>query len=71
MLKKILNVNGVKRINKSEQKSINGGVNFPFFNDCCTCVFTPANRPYQVIITQSCSIPCPEDGSFGFQDSGC
>lgn len=71
MIKNILNVSGVKKINKQEQKSINGGIDFPFFYECCTCVFRPANRPFQVLITQSCSIPCPQDGDFDFEDSGC
>ncbi|WP_299312866.1 hypothetical protein [uncultured Aquimarina sp.] len=69
MLKKILNIDNSKKLSKIAQKSIQGG-GFPFF-ECCACVFTPGNRPYQVIITQLCSEPCPVDGTLEYEDTGC
>ncbi|MCK8523262.1 hypothetical protein M0D21_16905 [Aquimarina sp. D1M17] len=69
MLKKILNIENTKKLNKSEQQSIKGGI-FPFF-DCCTCVFRPAGSQFPILITQSCDIPCPVDGSLEYEDTGC
>ncbi|WP_378180381.1 hypothetical protein [Aquimarina sp. SS2-1] len=70
MLKKILNIDKSKMLSKQQQKTIHGGV-FPLFGDCCACVFRPGNLPYQIIITQSCSDPCPTDGSLEYEDTGC
>ncbi|SHI93269.1 hypothetical protein [Aquimarina spongiae] len=70
MLKKILNIENTKKLNKKEQQSIHGG-GFPFFGDCCACVFTPRGRSFPILITQSCSIPCPIDGSLEYEDTGC
>jgi hypothetical protein len=73
MLKNISNINGAQELSNKEQKSVKGGFNFPPFpgNDCCVCTFFPAGSPYLVLITQPCDIPCPEDGSFGSQGTGC
>ncbi len=68
MKKQILNLG--KALDKAEQKQINGG-NFPFLGDCCACVFTPAGSMFPIFITQSCSIPCPQDGDLEYQDTGC
>lgn len=68
MLKNISKLGSV--LNKSEQKSINGGFFFPT-SDCCVCTYRPAGSPYLVLITQSCSIPCPSDGDFEVSGDGC
>ncbi|MBQ4820161.1 hypothetical protein [Aquimarina sp. MMG016] len=70
MLKKILNIDSTKELSKNQQKSIQGG-GFPFFEDCCSCVFTPAGSTFPIFITQPCSIPCPTDGSLEYEDTGC
>ncbi|WP_147406188.1 hypothetical protein [Aquimarina sp. BL5] len=70
MLKKILNIDNSKKLSKIAQKSIQGG-GFPFFDECCACVFRPGNRPFPILITQSCSDPCPTDGSLEYEDTGC
>ena len=73
MLKNISNINGAQELSNKEQKSVKGGFGFPSLpgNDCCACTFFPAGSPFMVFITQSCEIPCPEDGSMEFQDTGC
>ncbi|GAA4279455.1 hypothetical protein [Aquimarina mytili] len=70
MLKKILNIENVKELTKNEQKSVTGGA-IPIFDDCCTCVFRPGNSSFPILITQSCSIPCPTDGALEYEDTGC
>ncbi len=63
---------GAQKLSKKEQKSINGGMGFPFpLDECCVCVFRPAGVPYLVLITQSCDDPCPEDGATNYQGTGC
>jgi len=63
MLKKVLNLDGIQKLDHSAQKSIKGGILLPF-GDCCVCVFTPAGQQFPVLITQFCSTPCPVDGDF-------
>lgn len=70
MLKNISNIDGVKKIDSKDQKSIRGGFLLPL-NDCCVCIFTPAGRPFPVLITQDCATPCPQDGSNESQGTGC
>ncbi|RZS99235.1 hypothetical protein [Aquimarina brevivitae] len=70
MLKNVLKINSIKLLSKSDQKLLNGGF-LPPFGDCCSCVFTPAGRSYPVFITQSCDLPCPEDGATEYRDTGC
>ncbi len=70
MLKKVLNLKGVQKLDHSAQKSIKGGILLPF-GDCCACVFRPASQPFPILITQPCGIPCPVDGSLEFNDTGC
>ncbi len=70
MLKKILNLENAKELSKNEQKSVKGGM-IPILDECCTCVFRPGNSIVQIIITQSCAIPCPTDGSLEYEDTGC
>ena len=59
MKKKISNLG--TPLSKNEQKDIQGGLDFPFF-DCCSCVYVPQGYMYQIFMTQSCSIPCPQNG---------
>jgi len=70
MLKKILNISTSKKLSKFQQKAITGG-GFPFFDDCCACVFRPGNSIVPIIITQSCNDPCPIDGSLEYEETGC
>ncbi len=70
MLKKILNLESTKELSKKEQKSLRGGM-IPIFDECCTCIFRPGNSIFQIIITQSCSTPCPTDGSLEYEETGC
>lgn len=70
MLKNISNINGAQKLSKKEQKSIHGGFLFPV-SDCCACVFVPAGQQFPILITQSCDIPCPTNGSLEFEDTGC
>lgn len=70
MNNRIIDIKSVKELTKKDQQFIKGG-GFPFFDDCCACVFTPGGSPFPVLITQSCSLPCPIDGSFEDQDTGC
>ncbi|NAS32118.1 hypothetical protein GTQ40_14115 [Flavobacteriaceae bacterium R38] len=59
-----------KILSKKEQKEINGGVLLPV-SDCCVCIYRPAGLPYQIILTQSCSITCPVDGDPEQYGDGC
>lgn len=70
MLKKILNIDNSKKLSKTQQEAIHGG-GFPFFDECCACVFRPGNSPFPIFITQSCSDPCPTDGDLEYEDTGC
>ena len=58
-----------KILTKAEQKKIKGAL-LPV-GDCCTCVYRPAGLPYQIILTQSCSLPCPVDGDPIEYGDGC
>ncbi len=58
-------------LSKKEQQDIQGGVFPPFFPDCCSCIYVPQGYPYQVFITQSCSIPCPQNGDPLTYGDGC
>ena len=72
MLKKISKITGAEALSKDEQKSVKGGFGFPNFGgDCCACVFTPAGQQFPILITQSCDVPCPMDGTLDYQDTGC
>ncbi len=73
MLKKISNINGAQELSNTDQKSIKGGFGFPGLpgNDCCACVFVPAGQQFPILITQSCDVPCPTNGSLEYQDTGC
>ena len=62
MIKNIKNLGTV--LSKEDQKTIQGGFLLPI-NECCICVFRPANSLVLVLITQSCSVPCPQNGSSG------
>ena len=68
MKKSILNFG--TPLSKSEQKDIQGGI-FPPFGDCCSCIYVPAGYPYQVFITQSCSLDCPQNGDPLTYGDGC
>jgi bacteriocin-like protein len=57
-------------LSKEELQEVNGG--FPFGDgDCCICTYIPAGRPFMILISQSCSIPCPVDGDPEVSGNGC
>ncbi len=66
-MKKLANLNGVKTLNKIDQKSINGGFTLPTEPNDCGCIVTstpifPYDIPYLEIILVDCNSTCP-DGS--------
>ena len=60
MIKNILNLKDVKKMNNTQKKLIKGGIGIPSSDDCGCIVL--GNQGYLEIIAVSCNSLCP-DGS--------